>query len=72
MCIISSLMDSDKRFSISFSSWDYELSKSVLLLLDLVEEARCAIPMSNVLYHYLTTRVFECYCFDCSLVRDGA
>ena len=60
-------MDSDKRFSISFSSWDYELSKSVLLLLDLVEEARCAIPITNVLYHYLTTRFGEGWCVVSSI-----
>ena len=45
------------RFSISFSSWDYELSRSTLLLLDQIEEACFSVSITNVIYNYLNERV---------------
>ena len=45
------------RFSISFSSWDYELSRSVLLLLDQIEAACFPVSNPDVIYNYLNERV---------------
>ena len=46
------------RYSILFSSWSYELSKSVLLMLERLEKAKRGIPIVDVLFLYLTKRVY--------------
>lgn len=45
------------RYSILFSSWSYELSKSVQLALERLEKEKRGTPIVDILFLYLTKRV---------------
>lgn len=45
------------RFSISFSSWNYDLSSCVTCLLEEVERAPSKTPVVDVIYAYLARQV---------------
>lgn len=57
-------MDSEKkRFSITMSSWNYELSSAIVRLLTLFEDQGKPLPIVDILYKFLTSRVFELHAF---------
>lgn len=49
--------DDQKRFSITLSSWNYELSSSVANLLKYIEDQGKSLPVVDILYEFLTSRV---------------
>ena len=56
-------MENDKkRFSISMSSWNYELSSAIVLLLNTLDEQGKPLPVIDVIYKLLTQRVTS-FCF---------
>lgn len=53
-------MDTEKkRFSITMSSWNYELSSAIVRLLTVFEDQGKPLPIVDILYKFLTSRVFE-------------
>lgn len=53
-------MDTEKkRFSITMSSWNYELSSAIVRLLSVFEDQGKPLPIVDILYKFLTSRVFE-------------
>lgn len=45
------------RYSIVFSSWSYELSKSVVLMINRLEKEKKNVPIVDILFSYLSKRV---------------
>ena len=53
-------MENEKRrFSISMSSWNYELSSAIVLLLNTLDEQAKPLPVIDIVYKLLTQRVLD-------------
>lgn len=48
----------NSHFSISMSSWNYELSSSIVALLKRVDNHDKQLPLIDILYKFLSSRVF--------------
>ena len=56
---LSKMDGENSHFSISMSSWNYELSSSIVALLKRVDNHDKPLPLIDILYKFLSTRVFK-------------
>ena len=56
---LSKMDGENSHFSISMSSWNYELSSSIIALLKRVDNHDKQLPLIDILYKFLSSRVFN-------------